>query len=147
VIDPPRPVKWFVGLQIASLVIGTLVVAFVSAQITHEWTGALAFHVAFLITLVLALYGFLLWKVWTGKNWARLIMAVWFFGATIYPYLFLGSTPPNLMIKIPFEGLLRVVGDVLAILQAISLVTLFMKPASEWFQPVRPKPSLLFPNG
>jgi hypothetical protein len=40
-------------------------------------------HSLFLLFFYLAIKGFFVWKVWTGRNWARLTMLAWFFYTNI----------------------------------------------------------------
>jgi len=99
-------------------------------------------HLCFLLFLHLAVRGFLVWKIWTGKNWARLTMIGWFLYSYIHYFTQLasGATPIQVALS------LKVVSIVLAILQAFSLALLFTGPAKEWFRLDRTKESLLSPR-
>ena len=103
------------------------------------------FYLVPVLVLSLALQAFLIWKVWLGKNWARLTMLAMFLWENIA--IWFPHNEAAFPINIPHVGPLKAANTALIVLQAVSFVTLFIKPASEWFQGVSPKASLLYPNG
>ena len=141
--EPPRPVKWFVGLQIASALVGILLVPTVIP--IGVGLSELAYYLGPILVLSFALQAFLIWKVWLGKNWARFTMLALFLWVNIDPWLL--HNLPTFPVSFPHVGTVIAVSKAMAALQAVSFVTLFIRPTSEWFRAESPKPSLLFPNG
>ena len=137
--ERPRQVKWFLGLQI--LATGLSVFLVVAVRNDIGWEVGLLHLVSFMLVYV-AIRGFLIWKVWKGKNWARLTLLAWFLSTYIQYFIQLkfGATP------IQIEPGLKTLIIVVAVLQAISLALLFTHPANEWFRPPRAKQALLFPQ-
>jgi hypothetical protein len=88
------------------------------------------FHAISILLVFLAIEVFLIWKVWVGKNWARLTLLAFFVLDCIQ--IFVWHTPPPVPLHVPAS--MEIVGIVLTILQAISFVTLFTNPAREWFR-------------
>ena len=99
-------------------------------------------HLIFLLFAYVAARAFFIWKIWKGKNWARLTILAWF----LYTYiqylaqLWSGATPINI------EPRLKALIIVVAVLQATSLALLFMRPANEWFRSPRAKQGVLLPR-
>jgi hypothetical protein len=136
VYERPRQIKWFVGLQIVAAALGAALV------VTMRWPIELS-HLIFLLFAYLGVKGFFIWKIWRGKNWARMTLLAWLL-CTYIQYLvqlWLGSNP--IQIDSSLKALIIGVG----VLQATSLALLFTPSANEWFRSPRPKPSLLSPNG
>jgi hypothetical protein len=80
VSGPPRQIKWFVGLQAVSLAFPWWHWSWCGTHLGRE--GLLHFitvriRVSVLL-VILAIQAFLIWKVWMGKNWARLTLLAWF---------------------------------------------------------------------
>jgi phosphatidylserine synthase len=139
VYERPRQVKWFVGLQILAAALGAVLVVAVRNDIGWE-VGLL--HLVFVLFAYVAVRVFFVWKIWKGKNWARLTMFAWF----LYTYIQYfaqfrsGATP------IRIEPSLKALIVVVAVLQATSLALLFTRSGNEWFRPPRAKQSLLNPR-
>lgn len=126
-LNAPRQVKWFVGLQFLGLALS--VVVSVIARNALGGRPELS-HFIIVLSAFLAIEIFLIRKVWIGKNWARLTMLAWFLLGSISLFFYKAPAPvPN-----PFPASLTAIGLVLAILQGLSFVTLFIKPADNWFQ-------------
>lgn len=81
VCGPPRQIKWFVGLQAVSLAFPWWHWSWCGTHLGRE--GLLHFITvrirASVLLVILAIQAFLIWKVWMGKNWARLTLLAWFF--------------------------------------------------------------------
>jgi phosphatidylserine synthase len=139
VYERPRQVKWFIGLQILAAALGAVLVVAVRNDIGWE-VGLL--HLVFVLCAYVAVKGFFIWKIWKGKNWARLTMFAWFLYTYIqyFAQLRSGATP------IQIEPRLKALIIVVAVLQATSFALLFTRPANDWFRPPRAKQSLLFPR-
>ena len=139
VYAPPRQVKWFVGLQLLGLVFAAVAVVMVWNDLGRR-PGL--FHLVSVFVVFLAIGGSLTWKVWMGKNWARLTMLAWFLLSCTLSFI---KHPTDLPpIQVPAG--LKAIGILLTILQAFSFVTLFINPANEWFRPAPAKESPLFPQ-
>lgn len=139
VYERPRQVKWFLSLQIPATALGAVLVVAVRNDIGWE-IGLL--RLVSILFAYLVVRGFFIWKVWKGKNWARLTMLAWLLYTYIqyFAQLRSGTTP------IQIETGLKALVIVVAVLQATSLALLFTRPANEWFGPLRAKQSLLFPR-
>jgi phosphatidylserine synthase len=135
----PRQVEWFVGLQILAAALGGVLV--VAARNDTGWEVGLLYLILVLLAYV-AMKGFFTWKIWKGKNWARLTMFAWFLCTSIQYFVQLrsGATP------IHVEPSLKILIIVVAVLQATSFALLFTRPANEWFRSPRTKQNQLFPQ-
>ena len=136
--ERPRQVKWFLSLQVAATALGAVLV--VAVRNDTGWEIGLLRLVPLLFAY-LAVRGFFIWKIWKGKNWARLAILAWFLYTYIqyFAQLRSGATP------IQVETSLRALILVVAVLQATSLALLFTRPANEWFRPPRAKQGVLIP--
>jgi hypothetical protein len=138
VYERPHQIKWFIGLQIVAHALGGVLA--VAARNDAGLEIGLP-HLVFLLFAYVAVKGFFIWKIWGGKNWARLTMFAW----VLYTYiqylhqLWSGATP--IQVELPLKALIVMV----AVLQVASFALLFTRPANEWFRPPRTKQSLLFP--
>jgi len=139
VYAPPRQVKWFVGLQLVGLVFAVVAVLTVWNDLGRKPE---LFHLVSILLIFLSIEGLLIWKVWMGKNWARLTMLAWFLLSWVGSYFQHSPAPTPIHVR---AGLMAI-GITLSILQAFSFVTLFINPANEWFRPAPAKESLLFPR-
>jgi hypothetical protein len=138
VFRPPRQIRWFVGLQAVSLAFGVLVVFMV-------WKGlgekVALFHLISVIAVYLAIQIFFIWKVWIGKNWARLTMLTSFLWSCIQALVWRVPLPSG----VHLSRSMKAIGILLTILQACSFVPLFINPANEWFRRAPHKESLPSP--
>jgi len=139
VYERPRQIKWFVGLQILGAAMGIVLVAALSKDLGLE-IGR--YHSLFLLFFYLATKGFLVWKIWTGRNRARLTMLAWF----LYTYIRYFIPRGFGVTQIPVAPIIKIGSIGLAILQVSSLALLFVPRANEWFRPAPAKESLLFPR-
>lgn len=139
VLGPPRTVKWFVGYQLACLALTVVLLPIVASDL-----GLLPslLHLWFVLLGFLAIQIFLIWKVWEGKNWARLTILAWTLLPTLEPFTH-GIPAPE---AVHVLANIKFLGMVLGILDALSFVVLFTNSANEWFRSTPAKQSLLFPG-
>jgi hypothetical protein len=136
VYERPRQITWFVSLQILATAVGAVLVVAVRNDIPG-WDVGLR-HLIFLLVAYVAARAFFIWKIWNGKNWARLTMLAWFSYTYIQYFVQLWSGATPIEIEPRLKALIIVVG----VLQATSFVLLFMRPANEWFRSPQSKQGL-----
>ena len=134
VFGPPRQIWWFVGLQAFVLAFDVLVVFIVWKDLGEK---VALFHLISAIAVFVAIQIFFIWKVWIGKNWARLTMLTSFIWSCIQALVWRVPLPRG----VHFSASIKAIAILVTILQACSFVPLFINPANEWFRGKRHKQS------
>ena len=119
----PREVSTATRLSIASLALGVLVDALLWRFLIS--TASVSFTLTVQI-LTVALLGWLIYKVWQGRNWARITLLIfWLLGL-----LFWVPTLSKFFEVSPTAGCVNVAQ---AILQGVALYLVFSSPGRTWF--------------
>lgn len=124
--ERPREVLYAVQLTFVSLALGLVLFPlkqtnFVAAQIVLG---------IFAILITLAFTGFLLFKIYRGRNWARLLYIILFIiGA---PFAF-----PAVLTTFQKSPILAVIRLLQLSLQMMAVVLLLQKPSRDWFKMIR----------
>lgn len=103
--------------------------SFSSSLETANASGLGLLWLIFTLYFTFLLMAFFIWKIWQGRNWARITYLIFFiigFPFTIYIY---------------FTSALSVLTIILSIcqmiLQIVALIFLFQEKSSEWFKSIK----------
>ena len=138
--------RWAVGLMWAgagmalvyTMVTGVMTDELFTAQVTNTATyhGAFIGGYVFAALVAAALWLWMLWKVWAGRSWARVLSTV-FFGFTCLQFivvLALGPAPAKLLITVYF-------GIALA-----ALIMLYQRDSTAYFMATKMTTSAIGPG-
>ena len=113
-------------------IIFALVVSFIKLGIDYDYISAVApikFTIIGLVFTVLILM-FLAYKIWTGRNWARIIFTV-FFVIGIYPALLLLPLEADRNVVVLLASILQI------LLQIVAIIYMFLPLSNAWFKSIK----------
>jgi hypothetical protein len=128
--ERPRTVTLAVNLFWASIAIGLVKIPLDLPALTAMPSPGLVWSV---VVLVMVFFCLLIWKISSGRNWARITYLVLFL---------IGLIPaiPTLAAEFARSPILGVLTVAQAIMQAYGLYLLFASPGKAWFQKKAPAP-------
>lgn len=114
------------------LIIFALVIGFIKLALDYEYITSLAPIQFTLITMVITvlIMLFLTYKIWTGRNWARIVFTV-FFVIGIYPAFLLLPAEMNRNFLIFLISILQV------LLQIVAIIFMFLPNSNTWFKSIK----------
>ena len=127
-IQKPQSISTAINLLWTSLVIGA---AKALMDFTHISATSPAMSTLFVLVLTFALLGFLIYKISTGKNWARITFTIMF-------VLGMLPTVPYVMDEFSRSSIVGALSLAQIGLQGFSLYLLFSQPGGGWFRKVAP---------
>lgn len=114
------------------LIIFALALSFIKLGIDYDYISSIApirFTIIGLVCTVLIVL-FLAYKIWTGRNWARIIFTV-FFVIGIYPALLLLPVEAHRNVVVLLASSLQI------LLQTVAIVYMFLPISNAWFKSVK----------
>ena len=125
--NQPTHIKSAVILIIFSLVIG-----FIKLALDYDFITSLAPILTTVIILVITalIMLFFAYKIWVGRNWARIVFTV-FFVIGVYPAILLLPAEADRSVLIFLSSILQV------LLQIVAIIFMFLPTSNTWFKSVK----------
>jgi hypothetical protein len=115
---------------IVLIVISTFLLGLIKA--TLDWTRLTSLSgtvfTATVLSCTLAFNAFLVWKIYQGRNWARITFLA-FFSLGLLPWVFIVRAEFHRSIGLWSISMIQ------AAIQAYAMVLIFTSPGKEWFRP------------
>ena len=126
----PRAVDIAVNLLWANLAIES--VQMLTASPSHRWMAIIAFQTFIISIIAVVVTGLVIFKISTGKNWARITFLVLYVSGvpSLLAHLISGE-----LFRLSIDGVHSVVQ---ACLQGYALYLLFTQPGNNWFRKSAP---------
>jgi hypothetical protein len=126
-LHPPAVVKIAVATFVANLVALPVVVAITLKTLYPNGAGVgVPIALGLSVALPVLVLGFFAYKAYSGRNWARILLALWA-AFSVYRALTHASSPL-------LHPAVDIVGYVLLAAQALGAVLLFVPSARAWFR-------------
>lgn len=127
----PSTISRAIMIGYSSIGIG-FINSLIGLEFTSKLSGTSIGYGIFNIIITLSFIFFIIYKISSGRNWARILYTICYF---FYPLMWLSQTYRETIYKmfeaLPFVGVLTVL---IFILQTIILILLFQTQSSMWFK-------------
>ena len=114
------------------LIVISLLVGFIKFALDYDFITSLApiqtMVVIMVITALVML--FFAYKIWTGRNWARIVFTI-FFVIGIYPAFLLLPAEANRSVLVFLGSILQV------LLQVAAIIFMYLPTSNNWFKSVK----------